>query len=665
MGSFYAYRLNNVDGSVVWGDLAVTTLIGNQDNVNLATGSGGNDLFVGFSEEDNGQRVRVHKVKVVGGNLEGPVGGRIINTPFGSEIAGNLKLLTDQSNAGFYAAWSQGLNSQAQNIYLAHLDSSLNFVSPNIIKVTATGAPDAVLASNKGDFKMDTDDNGNVFLTWINRRNSLDEIYATKVNSLLQKVWGSTDVKIANIDSFSIASTPSILSDGLGGAYVTYSQKTAGGAVGIRDIRVAHIAANTLTTPANGFPNVQAAVTSDKLDENSVSLVSTDKGIIVNYSGMSLSGSKPYKIHSQVFSGFISTSRIQTPVAESFKRDGRSVKLTASAFFFEGSDTHKRSEIEIKRISGTGRSTSLLNFPGTAVEFTATEADSSFVTGETFTWRVRYISGRDQISAWSGTNSFVYFPLPLAPTITALVDQQIDLTAGVTELSQAFTIANPEPGGDISDITVTATSSDQTRVADADIVISGSGASRNITVQPKRGGDVTITVKVITGVFITNITVVSSNVAAYKISATSAAFIDGSLNDINIDFSQTKVATLSLNIIDDDVTDLDGVTLAVAISDTRVIPLSGFIINPPASINAPTIINITAATLGVADITLTTTDKNGHITTKNFKIIVSDGPATTAPASTSSSGGGSMGLIFLLMFFGLALFQPLAKSKRG
>ena len=102
----------------------------------------------------------------------------------------------------------------------------------------------------------------------------------------------------------------------------------------------------------------------------------------------------------------------------------------------------------------------------------------------------RILGGTVDIGAFESGNQM--------PTITPIADQVIleDATTGAL----AFTIGDTET--DVSLLTVTASSSDQALIPDANLVLGGSGANRTITVTPaanRHGGPVTITLSVFDG----------------------------------------------------------------------------------------------------------------------------------------------------------------------
>jgi hypothetical protein len=128
--------------------------------------------------------------------------------------------------------------------------------------------------------------------------------------------------------------------------------------------------------------------------------------------------------------------------------------------------------------SGTGASRSVTLIPAAnasgTTTITVTVSDGSLSGAEAFLLTVNAANDPPTISTIADTATQVNIPVT------------IDFTVGDTET----------PAGSL---VVTATSSDQAVVADADVVVGGSGANRSITVTPGTPGSTTITVTVSDG----------------------------------------------------------------------------------------------------------------------------------------------------------------------
>ncbi|MGB6043444.1 MAG: choice-of-anchor Q domain-containing protein, partial [Pirellulales bacterium] len=119
----------------------------------------------------------------------------------------------------------------------------------------------------------------------------------------------------------------------------------------------------------------------------------------------------------------------------------------------------------------------------------------------TFTWSVQDSGGTGNGGLDTLTESLTVTVSPVndPPTITAIANTIILESGNIGAL--AFTVGDLEAAA--GSLTVTATSSNQTIIPDANLVVAGSGANKTITVTPavgQSGGPVTITVTVSDGV---------------------------------------------------------------------------------------------------------------------------------------------------------------------
>lgn len=616
----------------MWSDRAVdNTGTSNQNNVSLAVGTDDIDLFVGFTSEGDNEIILIAKLLVDVGT---PLGTQFVKVGPANTIALSPLLIAD-INGGFFVAWHEGEHLQPVSIYLGRYNSVfIPVVGSGWVKVADTG-------NNKDSvhYQMTSDGAGGAVLTWIDGRNASDDVYASKINSLMQPLWGTSGVRVTDSGTNFSVSSPSIVADSVEGAFVSYSRTSNNSSA--RQARVNYIDPNTSSDPSGGFPSTSAGG-SAILQPGTVNLLETSNGAVLSYVGTESAGLSPDKVFAQVFAGAIFPSRIETPVAVSPIANApllvnTAFTLSASDFIMAGFGNHASSNIEI--FDSVGTVVMSPQFTGASTDFNISQSlASNLQSAQSYSWRVRYTASTGEISARSAPETFLVVAATL-PTITGLVNQSLDLSLATLEVSQSFTLS--DPAGNVDDVTVTATSSDQTRVADSAISISGSGSNRSITVSPTTGGTVTITVTATSSGGL-------SASSQYEVSIISAAEISGGLSDRQILLGETT--TLTFNIIDGDVPNLNGVQVAAAISDISVIATTGFVINPPAVLNGPTTIDITPLKLGVADITLSMTDSDGHLTTVQFKLTVVNELTTTTP-SNGGGGGGSFGgmLICLLL----------------
>jgi hypothetical protein len=138
-----------------------------------------------------------------------------------------------------------------------------------------------------------------------------NDIYASRVNSLLQEIWVQGGVKVASDGTGVQLGLPSVIGAG-GGAYVSYSSTASGGE---SRLLTSYIAPNTSADPAAGFPTASAGEVT--ITDHAAELVPTTDGIVAIWRGAKTLDTNPNKLFAQVFSGQVQSSRIQTPTAVS------------------------------------------------------------------------------------------------------------------------------------------------------------------------------------------------------------------------------------------------------------------------------------------------------------------------------------------------------------
>lgn len=157
---------------------------------------------------------------------------------------------------------------------------------------------------------------------------------------------------------------------------------------------------------------------------------------------------------------------------------------------------------------GDPLSVSLVSGPANAASFSL-NSDGSFnyvhdgseTTGDSFTYTVN----DGTTTSAPVTVNLTITPQNDAPVVSAIGSQSSPEDATIGPL--AFTVSDAESAGET--LTVTATSDNQTLIADSGIVLGGSGSNRTITLTPvanATGGPATITVNVSDGVTTTQMT---------------------------------------------------------------------------------------------------------------------------------------------------------------
>jgi hypothetical protein len=245
------------------------------------------------------------------------------------------------------------------------------------------------------------------------------------------------------------------------------------------------------------------------------------------------------------------------------------------------------------------------NQTGGPVTITVSVSDGTTTTDETFTVTVS--------------------PLNDAPTVSAIGDQVIDEDTSTGPL--AFTVGDIETA--VGSLTVTATSSDQTLIPDANVVLGGVNPNRTVTVTPaanQSGGPVTITVSVSDG------TDTATETFTVTVSAVDDPPTISDVANLAID-EDTSTGPLAVTVGDPD-TAVGSLTLTGTSSDQTLIPNANIVVGGSGANRTVTVTPAPNANGGPVTITLTVSDGSGSAV-DTFTITINalnDAPTVTAIA---------------------------------
>ncbi|CAN5525632.1 hypothetical protein BH10BAC5_BH10BAC5_27930 [soil metagenome] len=123
---------------------------------------------------------------------------------------------------GALIAWQSYRGSATADIYVQHINSTGNVLLAN------NGAPLCTVVFDQINIAMVPDGVGGAILTWMDYRsnNGFADIYAQRVSSLGVMLWTANGVSICN--QAAEQNGPKIISDGSGGAFVTWADFRAG-----------------------------------------------------------------------------------------------------------------------------------------------------------------------------------------------------------------------------------------------------------------------------------------------------------------------------------------------------------------------------------------------------------------------------------------------------
>lgn len=182
------------------------------------------------------------------------------------------------------------------------------------------------------------------------------------------------------------------------------------------------------------------------------------------------------------------------------------------------------------------------------------------------------------------------------PTITAIADQTTNEDTAIVGLS--FTVADVETAA--GSLLVTATSSDPSVVADADLLLGGAGGARTLTIAPRlnASGTTTVTLTVTDGTDSSSVSFVVTVVAvndAPTITAIANDAVEEDTPSVSYTFSiadvDTPLANLAVSATSSDGTIVDGIGGGLQISGTA--PNLTLTVFPIAQINGATTITVT------------------------------------------------------------------------
>jgi hypothetical protein len=234
-------------------------------------------------------------------------------------------------------------------------------------------------------------------------------------------------------------------------------------------------------------------------------------------------------------------------------------------------------------------------FAGSGVDRTVTVIPASNQAGTaTIT-----LSVSDSIA--SSSDSFVLTVTNNAPTISDLTDQSIPANTATSAIS--FTIGDAETA--VDNLVLSASSSGQSLVPDANIVFAGSGAERTVTITPANNqvGTATITLNVSDGI--------ASSSDSFVLTVTNAVPTISDVSDQSIP-ANTSTSALAFTIGDAE-TAVDNLVLSASSSNPSLVPDA----------------NIVFAGSGV-DRTVTVTPTSNQAGTATITLSVSDGIASTS-----------------------------------
>lgn len=205
-------------GTLLWGEGGSVLSPGTADQHNPgATTDGRGGAIVAWEQSGTWGRGDIY-ARRVNGSGESPWGQEqgAISTADGTQY--NFVLTTD-GDAGAIVAWCDNRNSVDQDVYVQRVDAL------GRVMWTTDGV---LLCAAKGDQLVPgivSDGNGGAIITWVDGRSGTYSIYAQRVDQLGNALWTIDGIRVCA--AMVVQFGPQIVSDGAGGAMITWTDYRA------------------------------------------------------------------------------------------------------------------------------------------------------------------------------------------------------------------------------------------------------------------------------------------------------------------------------------------------------------------------------------------------------------------------------------------------------
>ncbi|MDD5360735.1 MAG: T9SS type A sorting domain-containing protein [Ignavibacteria bacterium] len=195
----------------------VSVATNNQTNaVTITDGNGG--AIIAWQDRHNGKSEIYAQRMNAAGNPLWTLNGVPICT---QDSSFNPSIVSD-GLGGAIIAWESYRGSVTTDIFAQRVNSS------GVVQWTLNGLPVAVVVFNQDSIAMTPDGFNGAIITWQDYRTNTgnSQIYAQRVNSIGTFLWTANGVEICT-HAFP-SRGPKVISDGLGGAFITWYDKRAG-----------------------------------------------------------------------------------------------------------------------------------------------------------------------------------------------------------------------------------------------------------------------------------------------------------------------------------------------------------------------------------------------------------------------------------------------------
>jgi predicted lipoprotein with Yx(FWY)xxD motif len=211
-----ALLISNITFSQTQGK-SVSVAINNQINPVMTTDGSGGSIVAWQDRQDGKSEIYAQRMSSTGVALWALNGVAICT----QDSSFNPVIVSD-GTGGAIISWENYRGSTTTDIFAQRVNSS------GAVQWTTNGVPVCVVVFNQDSVSMISDGLGGAILTWQDYRsnNGFPDIYAQRVNSTGAMLWTANGVNICN--QAAAQRGPKLVSDGSGGAFITWYDNRAG-----------------------------------------------------------------------------------------------------------------------------------------------------------------------------------------------------------------------------------------------------------------------------------------------------------------------------------------------------------------------------------------------------------------------------------------------------
>lgn len=227
---------------------ALCTAAGNQDKAQLLSDGSGGAMIVWEDARGGNYDIYMQHLDSAG-TAQWAANGVAVCTAADSQVS--PQLISDGSG-GVIVAWQDNRSGSNYDIYVQRVDST------GVAQWTANGVAVCTATGSQYVPELVSDGSGGAIITWYDYRNGNNDVYAQRVDSAGAVQWATNGVAVCTAagDQF----TPELVSDGSGGAIITWYDSRSGN----RDVYAQRVnSTGTAQWTANGVAVCTAAGSQD------------------------------------------------------------------------------------------------------------------------------------------------------------------------------------------------------------------------------------------------------------------------------------------------------------------------------------------------------------------------------------------------------------------